>query len=613
MLVLNATYEPINVRTVRRATVLLLQGQGRGRRSRHRRSALGDRLVAAPGRHPPGHLRPDPAGHAQAQDHAPRRVRPRRVDVPVLRRPHEPDGRPRDPALQGRRLGLGQHRRGLRAVQPPQGRPAPAPDPHASADQAAHALAPTSSSSSRRRPSRRRGGSTCRKRLKLGLRPRFGRLLRGVMAQGPRRTSRRRWGPKSGVLRGGWGNPTACDVLDCSSSFTPGGSGPQGHSPHRASELRQGEARPRPVAGRLLRFAAAIASTIGFYVLAARPRARAHRPRDRPLGRGRAHEHLAHDHRVRPGRIDPRRDRPAPAEVRGARHRGHAGGAARAARARRGGGRRRRRADARRRLPDRLEANAAVTQASRIPPGADHRRPAAAHPLRAPAARRDRPRVRPLLRRRHPARALDLPHARDDHPHGRAAQRRGRRRVLVPARRPPAVHLVRQGVPAHHREDLPPAGVRRRPPRGRQRRSRRLRGRARARPRVRAGVRLRSGAARSRRCWTAATGRRSRRASAVSSSTATSPRPPTSISSGCGKRRPIRTTRTRRCPSGWPRSRTSRPARRTPPRARSSCCATRPASSRPSCASCSAPRSSGCRRSSGTRSARSCTAAAPAS
>ena len=35
----------------------------------------------------------------------------------------DPDRRPRDPALQGRLLGLGQHRRVVRAVQPPQGRP----------------------------------------------------------------------------------------------------------------------------------------------------------------------------------------------------------------------------------------------------------------------------------------------------------------------------------------------------------------------------------------------------------------------------------------------------------------------------------------------------------
>ena len=74
-----------------------------------------------------------PARHAPAQDHPPRRVRPRRLDLPVLRRRAEPDRRPRDPALQGRRLELGEHRRLVRAVQPPQGRPAAAPGRHAPA------------------------------------------------------------------------------------------------------------------------------------------------------------------------------------------------------------------------------------------------------------------------------------------------------------------------------------------------------------------------------------------------------------------------------------------------------------------------------------------------
>ena len=136
------------------------QEQGRGDRDRPRDLHWAT-ARCPPGRDPARHLRPDPARHAQAQDHPPRRVRPRRLGVPVLRGPHEPHGRPRDPALQGRRLGLGQHRRLLRAVQPPQGRPAAAPDQHAPAREAADARAPTSSSSSRRRRSRRRGSSTC--------------------------------------------------------------------------------------------------------------------------------------------------------------------------------------------------------------------------------------------------------------------------------------------------------------------------------------------------------------------------------------------------------------------------------------------------------------------
>ena len=133
MLVLNATYEPINVCTVRRATVLLLKEKAEvveiGPHDLHwARGSMTKpvviRLVD---------LRADPARQPQAQDHPPRGVRPRRLGVPVLRRPHEPHRRPRDPALEGRRLGLGEHRRLVRAVQPPQGRPAPAPGRHAPA------------------------------------------------------------------------------------------------------------------------------------------------------------------------------------------------------------------------------------------------------------------------------------------------------------------------------------------------------------------------------------------------------------------------------------------------------------------------------------------------
>ena len=86
MLVLNATYEPINVCTVRRAVVLLLKEKAEviehGDWELHSATAtiarpVVIRLVS---------LRPDPARHAPAQDHPPRRVRPRRLDLPVLRR-----------------------------------------------------------------------------------------------------------------------------------------------------------------------------------------------------------------------------------------------------------------------------------------------------------------------------------------------------------------------------------------------------------------------------------------------------------------------------------------------------------------------------------------------
>ena len=153
----------------------------------------------------------------------------------------------------------------------------------------------------------------------------------------------------------------------------------------------------------------------------------------------------------------------------------------------------------------------------------------------------------------------------------------GRRRGLDPEARPAAVHLVRQGVPADHGEDLAPAGVRRGPPRRRQRS-----GAPPTPPASSASTRTArrstpTGAARSPRCSIAGIDRRSRTASAASSRTRTSRKPRTRTSSGCATRRPTRTTRIRRCPSGSRRSRACRPASRTTRRARSSCSETRPA------------------------------------
>ena len=109
-----------------------------------------------------------------------------------------------------------------------------------------------------------------------------------------------------------------------------------------------------------------------------------------------------------------------------------------------------------------MEANAAVTQRSRT-----HRVMIVGIPLLQILTERE---LRGVIahefghytRRRHAARPVDLPHARDDRAHDRPAQRRRRRRLLVPAARPAAVHLVRQRVPAHHGRDLAPPGVRRR-------------------------------------------------------------------------------------------------------------------------------------------------------
>ena len=183
--------EPINVCTVRRAAVLLLKDEGRGRRARDVGAALRAHRDAAPGRHPPRDLRQGPARHPPAQDHPPRRLRPRRLDLPVLRLALEPHRRPRHPALQGRHLELGEHRRLLRAVQPPQGRPPARPGRHAPAPHAARARARTSSSTSPARRSRRPGGSGCPRRAPWPTRPEW--------------TGRRRVPPRVAALGAGGG------------------------------------------------------------------------------------------------------------------------------------------------------------------------------------------------------------------------------------------------------------------------------------------------------------------------------------------------------------------------------------------------------------------------
>ena len=107
------------------------QGQGRVARAHSLGTAVRAHRDAPPRRHPPRHLREGPPRHPPPQDHPPRRVRARRLGVPVLRRALEPHGRPRDPALQGRAVDLGEHRRVVRALQPPQGRQPPRQRRHA--------------------------------------------------------------------------------------------------------------------------------------------------------------------------------------------------------------------------------------------------------------------------------------------------------------------------------------------------------------------------------------------------------------------------------------------------------------------------------------------------
>ena len=160
----NATYEPINVCTVRRAVVLLLKEKAelleRGRWQLHSESStLARPVVIRLVSYVQGAAR-----RAPAQDHAPRGVRARQLDLPVLRLALQPDGRPRDPALQGRLLELGEHRRLVRAVQPAQGRPAAAPGGDAPAPRAAHAA--SGDLHPRGQPDDPDGlaGSTCRRR-----------------------------------------------------------------------------------------------------------------------------------------------------------------------------------------------------------------------------------------------------------------------------------------------------------------------------------------------------------------------------------------------------------------------------------------------------------------
>ena len=164
MLVLNATYEPINVCTVRRAAVLLLKDKAEIIEHAQLRAALRERDDPAPGRDPPRDVRQGPARHAPPQDHAPRRLRPRRLDVPVLRRAREPHRRPRHPALEGRNA-----RRG-RTSSPPARRATAARATRcrrrSACTRATRRACRTrrSSSTSPARRSRRRGGSGCPKR-----------------------------------------------------------------------------------------------------------------------------------------------------------------------------------------------------------------------------------------------------------------------------------------------------------------------------------------------------------------------------------------------------------------------------------------------------------------
>ncbi|CAA9504597.1 MAG: HNH endonuclease family protein, partial [uncultured Solirubrobacterales bacterium] len=110
------------------------QGSRRDPRARRPGPARRDLHPPPSGGHPADQLRTDSPRRARPAHHPARGLRARPLDVPVLRDgPQQLDRRPRDSALQGRALLVGQHRRLLRALQPAQGRPPARPDRHAPA------------------------------------------------------------------------------------------------------------------------------------------------------------------------------------------------------------------------------------------------------------------------------------------------------------------------------------------------------------------------------------------------------------------------------------------------------------------------------------------------
>ena len=161
VLVLNATFEPINVCTVRRAAVLLLKAKA----EIVEHAALGAALRA--------HAMPRPVViRLVTYVKVPRDTHRRKITRRAVfardgwacqycgaRRTY---GRPRDPALQGRLVGLDEHRRVLRAVQPPQGRP-PADQAGMHPRCSPPRRTRTSSSTSRARRSRPPGASGSRR------------------------------------------------------------------------------------------------------------------------------------------------------------------------------------------------------------------------------------------------------------------------------------------------------------------------------------------------------------------------------------------------------------------------------------------------------------------
>ena len=162
VLVLNASYEPINVCNVRRATVLLLKERAevieRGEGALHSERLTFDRPCVI---------------RLIRYIRIPRDVHRRKITrKAVLARDawtcqycghqaHGTDRRPRDPAQPGRGVGVGEHRRLVRPVQPQEGQPDATRGADAPSQPPAARRARPSSSASPARGSRAPGSHTC--------------------------------------------------------------------------------------------------------------------------------------------------------------------------------------------------------------------------------------------------------------------------------------------------------------------------------------------------------------------------------------------------------------------------------------------------------------------
>ncbi len=120
VLVLNASYEPLNVCSVRRAHVLVWKGKAEVLESLDRPLTAATTTYRLAARDPATGVRPRSPG-GQAADLAAGAVRPRRLPLRLLRRLiASAHARPRGAALARRGFRLGERRHRLRAVQPAQ-------------------------------------------------------------------------------------------------------------------------------------------------------------------------------------------------------------------------------------------------------------------------------------------------------------------------------------------------------------------------------------------------------------------------------------------------------------------------------------------------------------